>query len=84
MADKTLVIWWRFGKEHGKGDGFGVNPPTIIEQHLDAKAAHFRNTPDEQWRWFGRIRTEPRPEERAAWPATRAVSDQMRTPQAFD
>lgn len=52
MADKTLVIWWRFGKEHGKGDGFGVNPPTIIEQHLDAKAAHFRNTPDEQWRWL--------------------------------
>lgn len=52
MADKTLVIWWRFGKEHGEGNGFRVNPSAVSEQHWDGKLAHARQTPAEQWRWW--------------------------------
>jgi hypothetical protein len=52
MVQKTLVIWWRYGKEHGEGNGFRLNPSAVVEQHLDAKAAHFRATPDDQWCWW--------------------------------
>nr|AGC72846.1 hypothetical protein [uncultured bacterium A1Q1_fos_1246] len=50
---KTLAIWWRYGKEHSEDDGFRVNPPAVVEQHLDAKAAHFRATAPATWRWWG-------------------------------
>jgi len=49
MADKTLAIWWRYGKEHGEEDGFRLNPAAVVAQHLDAKAAHFRATAPETW-----------------------------------
>ncbi len=49
---QTLVIWWRFGKEHGEGSGFRVNPTALIAEHLDKKVARFRNTPTAQWRWW--------------------------------
>lgn len=52
MAEKTLAIWWRYGKEHSEGDGFRINPPAVVEQHLTAKATHFHATPAEQWRWW--------------------------------
>ena len=29
MADKTLVIWWRFGKEHGESEGFPTKNPLL-------------------------------------------------------
>ncbi|OGG55387.1 MAG: hypothetical protein A3F84_04485 [Candidatus Handelsmanbacteria bacterium RIFCSPLOWO2_12_FULL_64_10] len=48
---KTLVIWWRFGKEHGE-ENFRVNPPGVIAAHLDQKVAAFRATPDALWRWW--------------------------------
>lgn len=50
---KSLVIWWRFGKEHGEKDGFCINPPAVIDQHLDAKVAQARRTSAAQWRWWG-------------------------------
>lgn len=50
---QTLVIWWRFGKEHGEKRGFRLNPPAVIEQHLDTKVAQARQTPSDQWRWWG-------------------------------
>jgi len=46
----TLVVWWRYGKEHGE-EAFRVNSPEIIAAHLDAKAARFRQTPETEWRW---------------------------------
>jgi len=51
-VEKTLAIWWRYGKEHSEDNGFRINPPAVFEQHLDTKAAHFRATPDERWRWW--------------------------------
>ncbi len=52
MADKTLAIWWRYGKEHSEDDGFRLNPAAVVEQHLDAKVAHFQATAPETWRWW--------------------------------
>ena len=49
---QTLVIWWRFGKEHGEKRGFRLNPPAVIEQHWDTKVAQARQTPSDQWRWW--------------------------------
>ncbi|NUM43352.1 MAG: hypothetical protein HUU38_01495, partial [Anaerolineales bacterium] len=48
----TLLIWHRFGKEHGEGE-FRVNPPEVVAQHLQNRATLFRGstTPDD-WRWF--------------------------------
>lgn len=47
----TLVVWWRYGKEHGEEE-FRVNLREIIATHLDTKAAHFRQTPETEWRWW--------------------------------
>lgn len=51
MIDKTLALWWRFGKEHGETD-LRVNAPATIAQHLDDKATHARQTPATEWRWW--------------------------------
>jgi hypothetical protein len=51
MMRPTLVIWWRYGKEHSEEE-FRLNPPAIIAAHLDAKAACFRQTPEAEWRWW--------------------------------
>jgi hypothetical protein len=50
--EKTLVIWRRFGKEHGEGQGFRVNPPEMVDAHLRAKVEMFRQTPPQEWRWW--------------------------------
>jgi hypothetical protein len=50
-AKNSLVIWWRFGKEHGEDD-FRVNPPATIAHHLDTKAERSSQTPAAQWRWW--------------------------------
>lgn len=47
----TLVIWWRYGKEHSE-ESFRVNSPQTIAAHLDAKVAHFRQTSKAEWRWW--------------------------------
>ena len=51
--NKTLVIWWRYGKEHDpRGQEFRVNPPGVVARHLDEKVAAFRNCPADKWRWW--------------------------------
>jgi hypothetical protein len=50
-VSKTLVIWWRYGKEHSEED-FRVNPPEVIAAHLDQKLANFRSVPEHLWRWW--------------------------------
>lgn len=50
--DQTLIIWRRFGKEHGENSGFRVNPPETVQQHLQNKAVSFRTTPEADWRWW--------------------------------
>lgn len=49
---KTLVVWRRFGKEHGETSGFKVNPPSVVETHIQQKVEHFTQTPAERWRWW--------------------------------
>jgi hypothetical protein len=50
---RTLVVWWRYGKEHNPaGDDFRVNPAGVVARHLDDKVAAFRNWPAEDWRWW--------------------------------
>lgn len=50
---KTLIIWWRYGKEHGDNpDDFRVNPPEVIAAQLDKRLARFRATPESDWRWW--------------------------------
>ena len=48
---RTLVIWWRYGKEHSE-ESFRLNSPEVIAAHLDEKVAHFRQTPEAAWRWW--------------------------------
>ena len=45
---KTLIDWWRYGKEHEEED-FRVNPPEVVAAHLDRKIAAFRTQPDGEW-----------------------------------
>ncbi|MFO7624798.1 MAG: hypothetical protein R6V73_10640 [Anaerolineales bacterium] len=49
--EKTLIVWWRFGKEHG-GEEFQVNPPEQVRTHLQKKIDEFRKTPADLWRWW--------------------------------
>ncbi len=54
----TLLIWHRYGKEHMDGsihteESFRVNPPEVVAQHLQKRAALFRgSTAPDDWRWF--------------------------------
>jgi hypothetical protein len=51
--NKTLVVWWRYGKEHDPaGDEFRVNPPGVISAHIDQKIAVARKWPAADWRWW--------------------------------
>jgi hypothetical protein len=51
--NKTLVVWWRYGKEHDPaGEEFRVNPPGVIARHLDEKIAAARRWPAADWRWW--------------------------------
>ena len=50
--ERTLVVWRRLGKEHGEGRGFKANPPDVVCAHIRQKAAAFRETPDDDWRWW--------------------------------
>ena len=49
---KTLVVWRRFGLEHGETSGFKVNPPSVVETHIQQKVEQFTQTPEEHWRWW--------------------------------
>jgi len=50
---KTLVVWWRYGKEHDPAGGdFRVNPPGVVATHIDQKVAAARHTPEADWRWW--------------------------------
>jgi hypothetical protein len=49
--EKTLIVWWRFGKEHSE-DEFRLNPPEVIDAHLRKKVDRFRQTPADDWRWW--------------------------------
>jgi hypothetical protein len=48
---KTLIVWWRFGKEHG-GEDFRINSPEQVRSHLQKKVDEFRKTPDQLWKWW--------------------------------
>jgi hypothetical protein len=48
---KTLIVWWRFGKEHGDED-IRVNLPEMIDAHVQRKVARFTQMPEERWRWW--------------------------------
>ena len=48
---KSLIVWWRFGKEHG-GEEFRVNTPEQVRLHLQKKVDEFHQTPEELWRWW--------------------------------
>lgn len=48
---ETMVLWWRFGKEHGEGGGLRLNSPDLVSAVLNRKAAYFRALPPERWRW---------------------------------
>lgn len=55
--NKTLVVWWRYGKEHDPahdpaGDEFRVNPAGVISAHIDQKVAAARKWPAADWRWW--------------------------------
>lgn len=52
QPQKTIVIWRRFGKEHGEGQGFQVNPPEVVAAHIQNKLEQNRQTPDSNWRWW--------------------------------
>lgn len=47
----TLLVWWRYGKEHGQ-DECRCNDPQVVDAHLHRKIDPFRQTPQEKWRWF--------------------------------
>ena len=47
MADGTIVVWRRLGKEHGESQGFRVNPPDVVTRHLSEKVERFRG--DGRW-----------------------------------
>jgi len=52
---RTLLVWWRYGKEHQDRQdchALRVNSPEMIAAHLDRKIARFRATPDDAWRWW--------------------------------
>jgi hypothetical protein len=48
---KTLIVWWRFGKEHSE-DNFRLNLPEVIDAHLQRKVARFSQVPEQSWRWW--------------------------------
>jgi len=51
--NKTLVVWWRYGKEHDPGGGtFRVNPPGMVSAHIDQKVTAARSTAEADWRWW--------------------------------
>ena len=51
--NKTLVVWWRYGKEHDPaGVTFRVNPPGAISAHIDQKVTLGRAWPLADWRWW--------------------------------
>ena len=47
-----MVAWRRLGREHGEDKGFRVNPPDVIEAHLQSTVDRFRKTPPDDWRWW--------------------------------
>lgn len=49
--EKTLIVWWRYGKEHGAED-FRPNPPEVVAEHIASKAAKFKATTDSHWPWW--------------------------------
>jgi hypothetical protein len=48
---KTLIVWWRFGKEHER-DEFKINSSDVVEAHLRSKANRFRGASMDPGRWW--------------------------------
>jgi hypothetical protein len=48
---KTLIIWWRYGKEH-EGDEFKINSSELVDAHLKSKYNRFRNASVDPGRWW--------------------------------
>jgi hypothetical protein len=51
MLEKELIVWWRFGKEHGEED-FRVNSQDVVKAHLNNKINQFKKTSAQEWRWY--------------------------------
>lgn len=47
-----MVVWRRFGKEHGENQGFRVNSAEVVEAHIRAKLEQSITTPEGDWRWW--------------------------------
>ena len=51
--NKTLVVWWRYGKEHDPAAGeFRVNQPGVVSAHIYQKVTLGRAWPLADWRWW--------------------------------
>jgi hypothetical protein len=48
----TIVVWWRYGKEHGLPDEFRVNSEALIARHLDQKLAAHQSAVPAARRWW--------------------------------
>ena len=48
---RTVVAWHRFGKEHGE-DEFRLNEPQVVEEYVRDKVQRFKDTADDNWKWF--------------------------------
>jgi hypothetical protein len=49
---KILVVWHRFGKEHGEATGFRKNPPDVVARSIEEKRLKLGATDPERWEWF--------------------------------
>lgn len=50
--NKTLVVWWRYGKEHDPAGEFRVNQAGVVSAHIDQGIAAARAWPAAEWRWW--------------------------------
>ena len=49
---KTLIVWHRFGKEHGEDSGFRKNPPDVVARSIEEKRLAREKTDPRRWEMF--------------------------------
>ena len=49
---RCLVVWHRFGKEHGEDTGFRRNSPEIVKKSIEDKIAALGKTEEDRWEWY--------------------------------